>query len=53
MRIFCEPVLVAEVALRGWTRDGLVRQGSFRGLRSDKPARSVADGETNGDSKGG
>jgi bifunctional non-homologous end joining protein LigD len=38
---FLKPVLVAEVALRGWTRDGLVRQGSFKGLRSDKPARAV------------
>jgi bifunctional non-homologous end joining protein LigD len=38
---FLKPVLVAEVALRGWTRDGLVRQSSFKGLRSDKPAHSV------------
>jgi bifunctional non-homologous end joining protein LigD len=36
-----EPVLVADVAFRGWTHDGMVRQGSFKGLRQDKPARAI------------
>jgi bifunctional non-homologous end joining protein LigD len=36
-----EPKLVAEIDFAELTRDGLVRQGVFVGLRSDKPARSV------------
>ena len=31
-----EPKLVAEVDLRGWTADGLLRHASFKGLREDK-----------------
>lgn len=33
-----KPVLVAEVAFTGWTRDGVLRHPSFKGLREDKPA---------------
>ncbi|MDC6641568.1 hypothetical protein OEZ79_25680, partial [Leclercia adecarboxylata] len=31
-----KPVLVAEVAFRGWAKEGLLRQASFKRLREDK-----------------
>jgi len=36
------PTLVAEVELRGWTDDGIVRHAVFKGLRHDKQAADVA-----------
>ena len=37
-----EPRLAAEIEFTGWTRDGLLRHPSFKGLREDKPARKIA-----------
>jgi bifunctional non-homologous end joining protein LigD len=38
---FVEPRLVAEVELGEWTREGVVRQSAFKGLRDDKDAADV------------
>jgi bifunctional non-homologous end joining protein LigD len=38
---FVEPVLVAEIEFRELTAEGMVRHGSFKGLREDKPADAV------------
>jgi bifunctional non-homologous end joining protein LigD len=37
------PALVAEVELRGWTADGIVRHAVFKGLRPDKEAADVIE----------
>ncbi|MGJ3264070.1 MAG: DNA ligase D [Salinarimonas sp.] len=39
---WARPELVAEIELRGWTADGLLRHASYKGLREDKDPREVA-----------
>ncbi len=36
-----EPVLVAEIKFAEWTQDNLLRQASFKGLRTDKAPRDI------------
>jgi bifunctional non-homologous end joining protein LigD len=38
---FVEPRLVCEVEFTQWTKDGLLRHPSYKGLREDKPATEV------------
>jgi bifunctional non-homologous end joining protein LigD len=39
--VFCEPVLVCDVAFNRWTREGTLRAPSFKGLREDRDPREV------------
>ena len=38
---FVEPKLVAEIEFSEWTKDGMLRHPSYKGLRDDKPAEQV------------
>lgn len=45
------PKLIAEVAFRGWGKDGLLRQASFQRLRTDKTLEDLRMPETSNTSK--
>lgn len=40
--IWVKPILVAEVEFSEWTKEGILRHPSFKGLREDKPAKTIA-----------
>src|SRR3546814_10708652 len=43
-----EPRLVAELEYRGWGKEGLLRQASFKGLREDKTVDEVGKAKSKG-----
>ncbi len=47
-----KPELVAEVAFRGWAKEGLLRQASFKRLRDDKRPRDVVSPDTGSNRRG-
>ncbi|MHB8791075.1 MAG: DNA ligase D [Desulfobulbaceae bacterium] len=46
------PELVAEVEFREWTRENVLRQASFKGLRADKAPREIVRESPAGDDAG-
>ena len=38
---WAEPKLVAEIEYRGWSRDGVLRQAAYKGIREDKDPKEI------------
>ncbi|RFP61053.1 DNA ligase D [Cognatiluteimonas weifangensis] len=47
------PLLVVELEYRGWGKEGLLRQASFKGLREDKGVDEIGDADARGTTKRG
>lgn len=41
--VFSEPIYIAEIAYRGWTREGKLRHASFKGLRQPEDEATIFD----------
>jgi len=39
--VWVSPILPAEIAFRGWTKDGILRHASYKGLREEADAEDV------------
>jgi bifunctional non-homologous end joining protein LigD len=39
--IWVKPEMVAQISFSAWTRDSLIRQASFKGIREDRPPKEV------------
>jgi bifunctional non-homologous end joining protein LigD len=44
--VWVKPKWVCEISFQEWTKEGIMRQPIFQGIREDKPARSVKREET-------
>ena len=47
-----EPRTVVEIEFRGWGNEGLLRQGSFKRVRDDKPVKDVGGDRRSGEAAG-
>ena len=45
--VWLKPVLAAEIAFAEWTREGLLRQAKFKGLRTDKDIAQIVREDDN------